>query len=90
MDKIIGLLLVALSVILVLLMYVNKKNRKLHHAKMDQLKEMITILTQKQKNLHQKATISSSYQSQYRLDMKKLSDEIFLLQKTIFELLSKK
>lgn len=90
MDKIIGLLLVALSVILVILMYVNKKNRKLHHAKMDQLKEMITILTQKQKNLHQKATISSSYQSQYRLDMKKLSDEIFLLQKTIFELLSKK
>lgn len=57
---------------------------------MQQLKDMITMLTQKQRNLNQKATISSNYQNQYKLDMKKLSDEIFLLQKRIFELLSKK
>ncbi len=57
---------------------------------MQQLKDMITMLTQKQRNLNQKATISSNYQNQYKLDMKKLNDEIFLLQKRIFELLSKK
>lgn len=90
MDKIIGLLIVLLSFFVIKLMFVNKKIKTLHQIKMQQLKDMITMLTQKQRNLNQKATISSNYQSQYRLDMKKLSDEIFLLQKTIFELLSKK
>lgn len=90
MDKIIGLLIVLLSFFVIKLVFVNKKIKMLHQTKMQQLKDMITMLTQKQRNLNQKATISSNYQSQYRLDMKKLSDEIFLLQKTIFELLSKK
>ncbi|HLO72491.1 MAG TPA: hypothetical protein VK164_01000 [Flavobacterium sp.] len=90
MDKIIGLLIVLLSFFVIKLVLVNKKIKMLHQTKMQQLKDMITMLTQKQRNLNQKATISSNYQSQYRLDMKKLSDEIFLLQKTIFELLSKK
>ena len=90
MDKIIGLLIVLLSFFVIKLVFVNKKIKMLHQIKMQQLKDMITMLTQKQRNLNQKATISSNYQSQYRLDMKKLSDEIFLLQKTIFELLSKK
>ena len=90
MDKIIGLLIVLLSFFVIKLMFVNKKIKTLHQIKMQQLKDMITMLTQKQRNLNQKATISSNYQNQYKLDMKKLSDEIFLLQKTIFELLSKK
>ena len=90
MDKIIGLLIVLLSFFVIKLVFVNKKIKMLHQIKMQQLKDMITMLTQKQRNLNQKATISSNYQNQYKLDMKKLSDEIFLLQKTIFELLSKK
>ena len=90
MDKIIGLLIVLLLVFVIKLVFINEKIKMLHQAKMQQLKEMITVLAKKQKNLNQKATISSNYQNQYKLDMKKLSDEIFLLQKTIFELLSKK
>lgn len=90
MDKIIGLLIVLLSFFVIKLVFVNKKIKMLHQIKMQQLKDMITMLTQKQRNLNQKATISSNYQNQYKLDMKKLSDEIFLLQKRIFELLSKK
>ena len=90
MDKIIGLLIVLLSFFVIKLVLVNKKIKMLHQTKMQQLKDMITMLTQKQRNLNQKATISSNYQNQYKLDMKKLNDEIFLLQKRIFELLSKK
>ena len=90
MDKIIGLLIVLLSFFVIKLVFVNKKIKMLHQTKMQQLKDMITMLTQKQRNLNQKATISSNYQNQYKLDMKKLNDEIFLLQKRIFELLSKK
>lgn len=90
MDKIIGLLIVLLSFFVIKLVFVNKKIKTLHQTKMQQLKDMITMLTQKQRNLNQKATISSNYQNQYKLDMKKLNDEIFLLQKRIFELLSKK
>ncbi|MFI0426688.1 MAG: hypothetical protein ACH34V_07010 [Flavobacterium sp.] len=90
MDKIIGLLIVLLSFFVIKLVFVNKKIKMLHQIKMQQLKDMITMLTQKQRNLNQKATISSNYQNQYKLDMKKLNDEIFLLQKRIFELLSKK
>ena len=90
MDKIIGIQIVLLSFFVIKLVFVNKKIKTLHQIKMQQLKDMITMLTQKQRNLNQKATISSNYQNQYKLDMKKLNDEIFLLQKRIFELLSKK
>ena len=79
MDKIIGLLIVLLSFFVIKLVFVNKKIKMLHQIKMQQLKDMITMLTQKQRNLNQKATISSNYQNQYKLDMKKLNDEIFLL-----------
>ncbi len=57
---------------------------------MAQLKEIITILTQKQENLNQKASISLNYQDQYKSDLKKLNEEIFSLQKSLFELLSNK
>ena len=90
MDKIIGIQIVLLSFFVIKLVFVNKKIKTLHQIKMQQLKDMITMLTQKQRNLNQKATISSNYQNQFKLDMKKLNDEIFLLQKRIFELLSKK
>lgn len=90
MDKIIGVVIVILSICVIVLIINNSKIKKLHQHKMAQLKEIITILTQKQENLNQKASISLNYQDQYKSDLKKLNEEIFSLQKSLFELLSNK
>lgn len=90
MDKIILVTLVLLSVFAIKLIITNKRIKKLHYQKMKQLKDIFKSLSSKQEILNNKASISTDFQSNYKSDMKKLSEEIFVLQKRIFELLSKK
>ena len=90
MDKIILVTLVLLSVFAIKLIITNKRIKKLHYQKMKQLKDIFKSLSSKQEILNHKASISTDFQSNYKSDMKKLSEEIFVLQKRIFELLSKK
>lgn len=72
------------------LVMANKRIKHIHFQKMKQLKDVFKSLSSKQEILNQKASISNDFQSNYKSDMKKLSEEIFVLQKRIFELLSKK
>lgn len=90
MDKIILVTLVLLSVFAIKLIITNKRIKKLHYQKMKQLKDIFKSLSNKQEILNHKASISTDFQSNYKSDMKKLSEEIFVLQKRIFELLTKK
>ena len=90
MDKIILVTLVLLSVFAMKLIITNKRIKKLHYQKMKQLKDIFKSLSNKQEILNHKASISTDFQSNYKSDMKKLSEEIFVLQKRIFELLTKK
>ena len=90
MDKIIILVLVLLSLLVIKLVMANKRIKHIHFQKMKQLKDVFKSLSSKQEILNQKASISNDFQSNYKTDMKKLSEEIFVLQKRIFELLSKK
>ena len=90
MDKIIILVLVSLSLLVIKLVMANKRIKHIHFQKMKQLKDVFKSLSSKQEILNQKASISNDFQSNYKTDMKKLSEEIFVLQKRIFELLSKK
>jgi hypothetical protein len=90
MDKIIILVLVLLSLLVIKLVMANKRIKHIHFQKMKQLKDVFKSLSSKQEILNQKASISNDFQSNYKSDMKKLSEEIFVLQKRIFELLSKK
>ena len=89
MDKIIILVLVLLSLLVIKLVMANKRIKHIHFQKMKQLKDVFKSLSSKQEILNQKASISTDFQSNYKTDMKKLSEEIFVLQKRIFELLSK-
>ena len=90
MDKIIILVLVLLSLLVIKLVMANKRIKHIHFQKMKQLKDVFKSLSSKQEILNQKASISTDFQSNYKTDIKKLSEEIFVLQKRIFELLSKK
>ena len=90
MDKLIILVLVLLSLLAIKLIIANKRIKHIHFQKMKQLKDVFKSLSSKQEILNQKASISTDFQSNYKSDMKKLSEEIFVLQKRIFELLSKK
>lgn len=90
MDKIILVTLVLLSVFAIKLIITNKRIKKLHYQKMKQLKDIFKSLSNKQEILNHKASISTDFQSNYKSDIKKLSEEIFVLQKRIFELLTKK
>ena len=90
MDKLIILVLVSLSLLVIKLVMANKRIKHIHFQKMKQLKDVFKSLSSKQEILNQKASISNDFQSNYKTDMKKLSEEIFVLQKRIFELLSKK
>ena len=87
MDKIIILVLVLLSLFVIKLVMANKRIKHIHFQKMKQLKDVFKSLSSKQEILNQKASISNDFQSNYKSDMKKLSEEIFVLQKRIFELL---
>lgn len=89
MDAIVVILVFTLLVLMIWLRIVFSKLRSIHHHKMEQLKELFSGLVKKQEMLNQKATISSDFQLKYKSDMSKLSEEIFVLQKKIFELISK-
>lgn len=89
MDAIVVILVFSLLVLMIWLRIVFTKLKSIHHQKMEQLKELFSGLVKKQEMLHQKATISSEFQLKYKSDMSKLSEEIFVLQKKIFELISK-
>ena len=90
MDKIIVVVLCLLLLLAIILIIANKRIKQMHYHKMKQLKEVFNRLSSKQEILNHKASISTDFQSNYKSDMKKLSEEIFVLQKRIFELLTKK
>lgn len=90
MNRIILLVLVLLTFFVMKLLFVTNVLRKKHIGKMYELKNIITVLRKKQEALLQKTEISNQFQKQYKSGMRKLSEEIIFLQKTIFELLSNK
>jgi len=90
MDKIIVVVLCLLLLLAIILIIANKRIKQMHYHKMKQLKEVFNSLSSKQEILNHKASVSTDFQSNYKSDMKKLSEEIFVLQKRIFELLTKK
>jgi len=90
MDKLIIVVLVLLSLLVIKLLMTNKRIKYMHFQKMKKLKDVFKNLSSKQEILNQKASISNDFESNYKSDMKKLGEEIFALQKRIFELLSKK
>lgn len=90
MDKIIVVVLCLLLLLAIILIIANKRIKQMHYHKMKQLKDVFNSLSSKQEILNHKASILTDFQSNYKSDMKKLSEEIFVLQKRIFELLTKK
>ena len=90
MDKLIVIALVLFSFLVIKLVMASKRIKRMHFQKMKQLKDVFKSLSNKQEILNQKASISNDFQSNYKSDMKKLGEEIFVLQKRIFELLTKK
>lgn len=90
MDTLLLVTLVLLSGFLIRLLIANKRIKKLHSHKMQQLKTVFKNLSKKQEQLSEKTLITNDFQLHYKSDMKKLSEEIFDLQKRIFDLLSKK
>ncbi|MBP6585832.1 MAG: hypothetical protein KA215_09225 [Flavobacterium sp.] len=90
MDKIVVLFLMLPLIFILWLVFSNKRIKRIHRDKMKQLKDLFSGLVKKQEVLNQKASISSEFQLKYKSDMSKLSEEIFVLQKKILELLTKK
>ena len=64
--------------------------QKKHSGKIKQLKKQQFVLSKKQDLLLEKSAISSEFQKHHKLSMRKLNEELFFLQKKLFELLSKK
>ncbi len=77
-----------LLLIVLLMLYFQRRAVIIHKEKMSHLKYVIELMLIKQQNLNQKITIISEHQNKYKSDVKKLSDEIILLQKELFKLLS--
>lgn len=90
MNRIIIIAFVIIAFFVLKLLFVNRMLRKKHQSKMKQLEKSQIVLSQKQEKLMEKTAISSQFQKEHRSGMRKLNEEIFFLQKTIFELLSKK
>lgn len=90
MEKIIIVLLVLFLGFIAKLFIRIKRIKQNHYQKIEELKNVFKSLSNKQEVLDQKASILADFQVNYKSDMKKLSEEIFVLQKKIFELLSKK
>ena len=90
MNKFILITLVFLLLFAIKLIVASKRIKQLHFQKMMQLKAVFKSLSRKQEILNQKASISNDFESNYKMEIKKVGEEIFVLQKRIFELLSKK
>ncbi|GEM_PF-1967081 len=90
MDKIIILFVVLLAAFAVWIFLSDKKTKQQHSQKMMQLKDVFKNLSNQQETLAQKTYILSEYQSNYQSDVKKIGEEIFMLQQTLFESLSKR
>ncbi len=86
-DLIILVMSILILIVLIML-FLQERASKVHDEKMKHLKYIIELMLLKQQNLNQKITIISEYQNRYKSDVKKLSNEIILLQKELFELLS--
>ena len=89
MDTLLLVTLVLLSVFSIKLLITNQRIKLLHSHKVQQLKAVFKNLSKKQEQLNEKTLITNDFQRHHKSDMKKLSEEIFDLQKRIFELLSK-
>lgn len=89
MDTLLLVTLLLLSVFSIWLLITNQRIKRLHSHKMQQLKTVFKNLSKKQAQLSEKTLITNDFQLHYKSEMKKLSEEIFDLQKRIFALLSK-
>lgn len=90
MNRIIIVTFVILTLVVLKLLFANRMLSGKHQGKMKQLKKSQFVLSQKQEKLKEKIVISSQFQKEHKSGMRKLNEEIFFLQKTLFDLLSKK
>ena len=90
MNRIIIMTFVILTLVVLKLLFANRMLRGKHQGKMKQLKKSQFVLSQKQEKLMEKIVISSQFQKEHKSGMRKLNEEIFFLQKTLFDLLPKK
>lgn len=90
MNRIIIATFVIATFFVLKLLIVTRILRNKHKSKMKQLKKSQLVLSRKQEKLMEKTAISSQFQKEHKSGMRKLNEEIFFLQKTLFELLSKK
>jgi len=90
MNRIIIMTFVILALVVLKLLFANRMLRGKHQGKMKQLKQLQLVLSQKQEKLKEKIVISSQFQKEHKSGMRKLNEEIFFLQKILFDLLSKK
>lgn len=62
--------------------------RKEHKSSMEKLETLLATLNHKQLYLNDKISISSDYNSNHKVRVKKLSEEIVNLQKVFLEIIS--
>lgn len=70
------------------LSFQNYKMKEEHKSSMEKLETLLATLNHKQLYLNDKVSISSDYNSNQKVKVKKLSEEIVNLQKILLEIIS--
>ena len=88
MEYILLFFIVVLLVIVGFLSFQNYIMRKEHKSSIEKLEALLATLNHKQLCLNDKISISSDYNSNHKVRVKKLSEEIVNLQKVFLEIIS--
>lgn len=84
------ILIFILFIITVILYFQNNKIKKQHLYDIQKLEGIISSLHQKQLYLNDKVAISTDYNSNYRLKIKNISEEIVELQNVFINIINEK
>ncbi len=90
MVYILTFFIVLLLVVILLLFFQNSKIKQQHFQNIQRLETMISSLHQKQLYLNDKVTISNNHDSNYRLKIKNISEEIVELQNVFVDIIYNK
>ncbi|MCZ8197414.1 MAG: hypothetical protein O9267_07390 [Flavobacterium sp.] len=88
MEYILLLFIVVLLLMVGFLSFQNYKMKEEHKSSMEKLETLLATLNHKQLYLNDKVSISSDYNSNQKVKVKKLSEEIVNLQKILLEIIS--
>ena len=88
MEYILLLFIVVLLLMVGFLSFQNYKMKEEHKSSMEKLETLLATLNHKQLYLNDKISISSDYNSNQKVKVKKLSEEIVNLQKILLEIIS--